>query len=533
MALALLAVVPAFFISHPSNATVFKYYIIVSVMIVLAASWLCERKGWKTCQKVVTVALLLMLATTFLYQYKGRLKDLALDHKVQSWNAFHYVLGTKYFDELGYFDLYNAVILADTELEKPIFTKRNVPKVRDMYTYGFISRSTALTRARAEGVRRRFSDERWQLFKEDIQAIQTQRSPRRWAGPLRDRGFNPSPAWLIIHRPLLNAVDIRNPTTLQLLCSVELLLYVLTILIAWWAFGLRATLVGALWICLYHGNDRLLVGNYFHYDWLVLTVAAVALYHKGHPIAAAPILAYAAMMRGFPGLLALHPALCWLRDVVRLKMPARRYTVFLTALGLSCILMIALGSTTARGPGAWMEWKQKIEIHSANHIKSANRVGIGRLSVFDYSKGRAYVSSKKRAELIQRNKTAYHAGAALLLALTALAMLRRDDHTGMLLGFAAIFAMLILSRYYVSVWALLFTLPALDRRRRGNLIVSLYMFLLPAIYYAQLIYKSDMRQWYTYYTFNVGMLVLFLGLILYFLLQDLTWLRTRNRQKKQ
>ena len=32
-------------------------------------------------------------------------------------NLFHYVMGTKYFDELGYFDFYEGILLADEEID--------------------------------------------------------------------------------------------------------------------------------------------------------------------------------------------------------------------------------------------------------------------------------------------------------------------------------------------------------------------------------------------------------------------------------
>ena len=70
--------------------------------------------------------------------------DLVLS-PLNSWNIFHYTLGTKYFDELGYFDFYEGVLLADADGDK---VWRSSDSTRDLNTYRSISVGKALKNAR-------------------------------------------------------------------------------------------------------------------------------------------------------------------------------------------------------------------------------------------------------------------------------------------------------------------------------------------------------------------------------------------------
>jgi hypothetical protein len=442
---------------------------------------------------------------------------------INAWTVFHYTLGTKYFDELGYFDLYNAALLADAEEGRVL--ARQVQRTRDLRTYYWIARGAAIARARADGLKGRFTPARWTEFKRDLRAILSLQPAEGWIGPLLDRGFNPSPAWLVLHRPLLGAVELSSQRMLAALCAVQLLLYLLTFAVAWWGFGGRAALLGALWFLLFFANGSIKQPAYFSNDWFCLTVAAAALYRRGHGLAAAPLLAYAAMMRGFPGLLALHPALAWLAQAIRLRRPHRRHTRFLLLLATTCVLLVGLGSLTPRGFGAWFEWRDKIAVHVEHHRYTANIVGLHQLAVHDFSGGRWSMSHQERERLTRPQARAGLVLAALLAGLTLLAMLRRDDHDGQLLGLAAIFFGLILSRYYISVVVLLFTWSTLGRRRR--LFSTLWLFGLELGYYIMLLlFEAPVRQ--RFFFFNLGLTVYFIWVLAVFLRRDLRWLRGRR-----
>src|SRR5262245_33012252 len=71
-------------------------------------------------------------------------------------DMFNYYLNAKYFDEVGYSDLYDAVIVADTEQGNQL---AGLPFYTDLRTYQNTHRDSALQSAGK--IKSRFSSERW------------------------------------------------------------------------------------------------------------------------------------------------------------------------------------------------------------------------------------------------------------------------------------------------------------------------------------------------------------------------------------
>ena len=477
-----------------------------------------RRTIWR--ETAVAAAVLLAVLAALALSWPS---DLLL-RQLHSWQIFHYVLGTKYFDELGYEDFYSGLVLADAEGDN-VFARAGY--TRDLSTYYWVPRSRVMEQARARGVRQRFTDARWRELKGDLRAIQRLRSPSRWQGPLLDRGYNPSPAWLALHHPLLNAVNVQDPRVLFFVCNLQLLLYLLTFAVAWWALGARATLIGCLWYVAYFGNWGILTGGYFSRDWFFLTVCAAALLRRHRPVAAAPLLAYAAMMRGFPALLALHPGVAVVRDLIRRRRPARRHIRFLAVLALCCLLLASLGSLTGRGFGAWLQWKDKITLHSEKHQYTDDVVGLRHLLVHDYRTWNWTPPLKAMEQANAPYAALYKVLSALLLLLTVAAMIRRQDHDGLLLGQAAVFFIFSVSRYYLSLAALLFSWTDHDDglERSFKWLASCWLWVL--LLGGYLMYAATAaapRQ--LYFLLNAGLLVYHTAVVGRFLWQDLKRLRS-------
>ena len=101
----------------------------------------------------------------------------------------------------------------------------------------------------------------------------------------------------------------------------------------------------------------------------------------------------------------------------------------------------------------------------------------------------------------------------------------------MLLGMAIIFFAMTTSRYYASIWVLLFTWAALDKKEILNLVLSSWMFLGITVYLYYLPPgKMLCRKCFDLY--NIWMLIYFLIVILFFLVRDLRWLHGRWRQRR-
>jgi len=488
-----------------------------------ALAWALDRLRSPRWRHTGTALIGVLAAVAVFTEDSQRVREL-FKGEIHEWNAFHYVLGSKYFDELGYTNFYDGMVLADADADRRFSRFKNM---RDLRTNRRAPVKKILARAEANDLRADFTDERWEELKGDLRAMQSHRSARRWEGPLNDLGFHPSPAWLVVHRPLLNAVDIQQPWVLAALCSSDIWLMIGAIVALGWAFGWRRAALAAMWWHLYFGNTGILVGGYFHFDWLFWTVLAVCLLKKDRWLLAGIVLAYPAMMRGFPGLLALGPGVLLVRALILRRRPQRRQVAFVVALVLSCGLLVGLGSTTARGFGAWTEWRSKIGLHADTHPTGRARVGLSYLFAHDVKRDGWEPTVEERRAALDRRHVTIRVTKVVLLALLVAAMARRRPQDAVVLGLGVMLVALTMSRYYYSVLALLLTLNALDTRRIGNLVVALAMFGGLVLFYV----SDDATLIWRYHHFNLWVFGIVGALCALFMVRDgrALWRRRRRR----
>ena len=124
---------------------------------------------------------------------------------------YHYYMGSKYFKELGYYDLYNATVVADAEEG----FRENTQTVRDLHDYQFIRASSILKDA--PRYRDRFSAMRWRQFKSDLRYFRNRLPRKLYIELLRDHGYNPSPAWSTTGGILSNLIPVEYLTVVGLL----------------------------------------------------------------------------------------------------------------------------------------------------------------------------------------------------------------------------------------------------------------------------------------------------------------------------
>ena len=391
---------------------------------------------------------------------------------IHTWNQFHYVLGTRYFDEVGYEDLYLTVLLADADGPRHFL---GIDKIRDMRTYTPLTRREAMDRAAEEGIRARFTPERWARLQADIDVFYPLLSKSTWSGVFRDLGYNPSPAWVALHRPLLDRVDL-NRRSLEGLAALQVPMYLGMLGVAWWAFGLRATLWILLWNLIFFGNRGRVLGGYWSYDWLALTLLAAAAIARGRAVAGAISVGLVGMMRGFSGLMALGPTMRAVAEVARGRRPTGFELRFLLVLALVMAGLGGISLSTGRGLEAWGEWADKISLHSSRIGVGGNHLGLRTLFGEDYSMPGITEDLELRRTISVAQAGAYRVAQAILLGWTLLVLPRRGRLDGALLGFVAAFAIMVLSRYYYAAWSVLLLLGTRDGQREGRPVVQLGMF---------------------------------------------------------
>jgi hypothetical protein len=141
---------------------------------------------------------------------------------VHEHDIFHYYMGSKYSEEVGYLELYQCATVAESETlgEDPKYS------VRKMDDYQFVSSTKVLERG--DEYRALFTPERWEEFKGDVAVFGDKLSAGgRLKSVMVDNGYNATPAWNMIARPISNLISVQWSLGLLILASFDTLLLIL------------------------------------------------------------------------------------------------------------------------------------------------------------------------------------------------------------------------------------------------------------------------------------------------------------------
>src|SRR5262245_5258608 len=282
---------------------------------------------------------------------------------------FHYYLGSKYFKELGYHELYNAVIVADAEQDSAL---ARMPFYTDLRTYKNIPREAALRDpARLKSA---FSEARWNAFKDDVSFFKKATGMPQAPGLmflLMDHGYNPSPVASLVLGALTNAVPVSQ---LRLLALLDVLVVLTMIALVFHTFGVE---IGAVFSIYFFVNilsgHEYISGSLLRYDWLLYIVVAVCLLERGRYASSAFFLTLSAMLRIFPAVLFCGVAVSIFRRFREARALDKNSLRFIlsagvTSLGLFLLPAVSLGS----GLQPWQDFYTKTELHDrgvyVNHL---------------------------------------------------------------------------------------------------------------------------------------------------------------------
>jgi hypothetical protein len=385
---------------------------------------------------------------------------------VHHWETFHYVLGSKYFPELGYDGLYTASIAAERETHPRHRTARYV---RDLRT------NEVVPNARLTGEMRRlrasFSDERWEAFKRDnAYFIDRTKGNRDYMRKIRlDHGYNPSPFWTFIGRLFDAHTPITHPF-IQAITCVDPLLLALMFAVVFRTYGARVGCISLIIFGLgYPWRFYWVGGAFLRYDWLAATVMGVCALKKERYALAGVLLAYGALVRVFPVLFLFGLGVVALRALVRRE---ARGWILRFALGYAAMLAFGVyaGSTVGHGFAAWPEFIENSKMHTATWL--TNNVGLQNIFLYgpdtymrrlvDSSLPEPFAPWHAHLTYLRHHLMPLLVVAmGAMLALTAAAAWRSTPSEAAVLGLVPCFSLLILTCYY---WSMLLLVPF----RRGT-----------------------------------------------------------------
>lgn len=420
------------------------------------------------------------------------------------WDQFHYVIGSKYFRELGYDGIYrcSAVALdrAGTVDMPGTLPGRPVPLdlraevrgpgylIRDLGR-GNVVVPAAGALADAGACTRRFSPARWASFQHDVVFFRLQVDAGHWQMMVRDHGYNPPPTWTAMGGAIAGLRP-ASKVWMLVLALLDPALVLAAFAALWWGFGWRTAALGAVfWGCQGFSPFFWTGGAFLRQDWFFFTILSVCLARRGRHAAAGASLAVAAALRVFPALLAIG----WMVMLLDPRTRRRgRGAMLRTAAGglAAAAVMLAAGAAVA-GPKAYPAFVRHIRLHQQTPL--TNEIGLRPLLAGGIDAGPSTGRLRRlrderlpdpvqrwkeiRAERWQSRRLAAWA-IALLLAVPFVAAVRRARRpwaapglsalwivvtlqvTAYYYGFLAVTAPLARLRPRVEVWLLAFAVAS-------------------------------------------------------------------------
>lgn len=363
----------------------------------------CYRKGSIAVELKAVFAILLLLSvfsytnqfsffTLFPkdYYYRSTEGNKPLKSYTHWHEIFHYYLGGKYFEELGYNGLYETVLLADTESIRPQSSKNYIRSLREP-TYP-ITREVASERA-IEEFRPNFTEDRWKEFRGDVEALKNVAANGWLDLALFDAGYNPPPTWAVFGTNLANLIPIQQdeaffearPNWYQLeflpLFDLAMLLILLFTIYKYFGFLPFATF-SILFCTSYVAGASWISGSLLRYTWFFTLSMGIIYLIKGKYELAGIFLGISTMDRIFPVIFATGAGLNLLFNYLKtIETEDFKKLLRYSASFLATILIMFLISIAQFAFDKWQGFTEKIEKH--NSMFFVHHIGYKRLAVYD------------------------------------------------------------------------------------------------------------------------------------------------------
>jgi hypothetical protein len=429
------------------------------------AAYLAAKKKVRVCwSKGIAIALsVVALGAYFRYGDYGYF-DFYHRHEF-----FHYYLGPKYSRELGYERIYLCAAVAQADSGQA--NEVRVRKMMDLVNDVLVPAKTAVEHP--EQCRDRFTRERWESFKSDVQFFRSVSSLETWNGIQGDHGYNPPPVWTAMGR-FWSSLAPPSAGYFKFLACFDLALFAGVFGAIYWAFGWRVFAVAAVYFGTQLPAEFLWTGGAFlRQDWLFFLVLSACLLRKRYYLLAGGAFAYATLLRVFPGVFLVGFAIVVGAHLWKHRRLAPHH-VRLVLGGIAGTVILVSISIAVTGSGAYVDFYKHNQVHK--HTPLTNNMGLESVLSQSYDGRMAFLTDPKamdpclgweehrRARL--RAFRPLHVVLVLALGVALVIVVRRVKLLWMALALALpmVIAVVELTCYYYSMFLLA---ALLSRHRRG------------------------------------------------------------------
>jgi len=428
-------------------------------------AWLARhalsRTRWyrRTAQAALSV-LLLLSATNWLYLFGGVTRP---DYP-KVYDVYHYFLGPKYYDELGYFGLYECTVLADAETLRFIGEQ----PIRDLGAYRFVDTSKVRAQSRCK---ESFSPERWEEFKHDYEVIIGTAGRGAVRGMIRDYGYNGTPFQGLVAGALANAfsLDYRSMILSTLLDTLGVCAVLAGVTASFgWRLG---SLVAIAFFTAFSDRFFYIGGSFFRYHWMILSGFGLLAMARRRYVTSGVCFALAAMLNVFPVLFLLGVGGKGALGLARTRKLAPEHARFTLASMATAAGSFALTFLHARGLENWREFLGDMGQHS--QLVTVSRIGFRYLLLFRGQFTPEAISNAARTAELKAIAPVLFGLTAVGLAVILLLLPRLSDlEATIMAGFGSFFLVFGTVEYYFGIyayWLLLYARHQADRTAQAIL----------------------------------------------------------------
>jgi hypothetical protein len=365
--LGLIVFIAIAFVKDDPTANVTQFLLAGGAAAVLGWGYWLTTKGRPYELQILRDRLLLVLGVGGAMAYCN-FGHLHFGNFIHTWDTYHYYMGAKYFPEVKYDLLYDCAAVADSE--SGLREQAAARTITDLRTNVMLKAADVV--AHPEICKAGFTPERWDAFKKDIAFYRGRVNAQRWQEIHQDHGYNATPVWTLAGWVLTNTgeASVNQIIALNLIDPLYLALMALMI---YWAFGPRVFAVSMLVLgCNFPSRYYWTGGAFLRHDWLFYTVAVVCLLKKDKFFLAGGALAYATLLRLFPGLMVVGPLLAGIELYRVNKKLDPGFLKFVAGGSLGCALLVPASLYVGGGLETWAKFIQNTSKHAntplTNHM---------------------------------------------------------------------------------------------------------------------------------------------------------------------
>ncbi len=391
---------------------------------------------------------------------------------------FHYYLGSKYFEELGYGRLYECSAVAEVELgHRAEMANR---EIRDLARDNLI-RPVVDTEVlkNPDHCKQHFTDEDWAAFKQDVGWFRrSAHGGDYWRSMLKDHGYNPPPVWTMAGKFFSN-MGVADDVFFKKLAGIDIALHLGMVLLIYWAFGWRVMMIATVfWGCNAPANFYWTGGAFMRHDWIFFLVASICLVKRGWFLLGGWALMWSALLRVFPAGLFVGYGLVIVTTFASMVFKAgglkagwaryretrffRQHTRLIAGAVLCLAVLVPAASKSTGGFNSFTTFWKHITLHTGTGL--TNHMGVKTMLTHSWEGRMRYTRDNRlddpfkpwkdgRHERDQKTKPLRYA-IALGLILWGAWALRRTRHlwVGLPMALSVVMCLTDLTCYYYSMF---------------------------------------------------------------------------------